>query len=50
MPEAVKTDHLLQNDIVGAAFATVVSGNITSAPKRLRNEAEVRHQENMSSY
>lgn len=50
VPEAMKTDHLLQNDIVGAVFANVVSGNITYAPERLQNEAEVRHQGNMSSY
>lgn len=35
VPEAMKTDHLLQNDIVGVVFANVVSGNITSAPERL---------------
>lgn len=38
VPEAIKTNHLLPNDIVGVVFANVVSGNITHAPERLRNE------------
>lgn len=34
VPEAMKTDHLLPNNIVGVVFADVVSGNITHAPER----------------